>query len=681
MNNVSTHNIFDYYNDKLCVYANWLTDNNRIISKSNYKYLLHTKKELKSERTARGLGNYALISYDSIPERFKLRIKEFLGGNPYDLYKGHWFERYLAPSAEINEFFAQYTYGDNAKTLPHSYQKTLQTQAMFMNAIHVVKKEKRGMKRLIPMSGGEKFIFWERMSEIVNGFAVKYAHKLPAKHGSLRNKYDKFRKGGPVTLISGKYGKKNAQKVTADMERLLMGLFMGDSKPYKYWVVKWYKRFLQGKETMFDAKTAEIFNPEDFAYVSDATIINLFNTIDNKITAERKRNDRLYYDSKHRPHKMYHEPQYSLSLLSLDDSDSQATLTDGKHPKRYIAYDRKAGAVVGWAVSRDKNSDLFFDMLYNMFRNLHAWNLGMPMEIQVEHHLVSQHKEKLEKLFPYVTFANPGVAREKYAEPMNRVLKYGFEKLEHQVGRHYAKNETNRMKEKKYWDENGMQSKEYKYGMKEYRKLFAKIVAKFNKALHHNQKEHTGLSRLDVLLQNANPEIQKLPRHTICRQIGHPVKTSIRFNQYVVANKVNYWLESPELLKYLEPNNYKVTAYYLPELDGTTDEVFLYQNDKYIGRATDMPTINPAKAERTEDDAKAEAKQEEYLEAFYKQEKEKRESIPKVGRFSNKVVVEQENKNADIIKVPKVKEKSFEDILAEAEADAEFAEVQAEYDL
>ena len=86
------------------------------------------------------------------------------------------------------------------------------------------------------------------------------------------------------------------------------------------------------------------------------------------------------------------------------------------------------------------------------------------------------------------------------------------------------------------------------------------------------------------------------------RYIGERVSTSIRRNSTVRVCHEDWWLSSPNILEKLEPNNYKVTAYYLPDESGAPTEVYIFQDDRYIDRVEKVQTYNRVMAEQTEED-------------------------------------------------------------------------------
>ena len=64
-------------------------------------------------------------------------------------------------------------------------------------------------------------------------------------------------------------------------------------------------------------------------------------------------------------------------------------------------------------------------------------------------------------------------------------------------------------------------------------------------------------------------------------------------------------LNGAYIIEKLEPRNYKVDAYYLPDADGTINEVYIYQNGRYIATCKPVARYNENTAEQTEYDKAA----------------------------------------------------------------------------
>ena len=139
------------------------------------------------------------------------------------------------------------------------------------------------------------------------------------------------------------------------------------------------------------------------------------------------------------------------------------------------------------------------------------------------------------------------------------------------------------------------------------------------------------MSRWDVLVARLNPTLRPLDKLTLSRYIGERVETSIRRNSTVKVAYENWWISGPEVLERLAPNNYKVTAYYLPDEEGKPTDVFIYQGDKYIDKLMPITTYNRVMSEQTAEDKEAFIEQRKYVARFDKYLRNN--AIVKVGKM------------------------------------------------
>ena len=110
------------------------------------------------------------------------------------------------------------------------------------------------------------------------------------------------------------------------------------------------------------------------------------------------------------------------------------------------------------------------------------------------------------------------------------------------------------------------------------------------------------MTRWDVLQERINPNLKPLDKLTLARYIGERVETSIRRNSTVRVAYEDWWLSDTSVLEKLRPNDYQVTAYYMPDEEGKPTEVYIFQGDKYIDQVERVQTYNRVMAEQTEDD-------------------------------------------------------------------------------
>jgi hypothetical protein len=399
-----------------------------------------------------------------------------------------------------------------------------------------------------------------------------------------------------------------------------------------------YLAFLGGAIQVVNTKTGELYNRLDFynedgtpIMISEATVWNYINDPKNRILVDKYRSGGLEFNNIHRPHHHRHAPNFSLSKISMDDRDLPRKLHDGGRVKSYLSYEVLSGAVIGIAYARKKDKQLFINCMRNMFQFLHQNDMGMPLEVEVEHHLVNSYKDdlmKAEVVFPFVRWCNPGNSQEKHAEHFNKAKKYGYEKrYQDGIGRWYAKLEANRTIQNKVFDED---NDNYKSKTYEFDQLIAddlESIEAYNNGLHPNQKKYKGLSRLEVLKANLNPDLATLKPYLLARYIGNSVDTSIRRSQYVTVNYTKYQLPAPEVMQQLLPNNYEVTAYWLPKANGSVPEIYIYQGVTFICKCDSIATYNTSSAEQTKLDKQAYQNQSTYVRKFDEMVKTGREEL------------------------------------------------------
>ncbi len=265
-----------------------------------------------------------------------------------------------------------------------------------------------------------------------------------------------------------------------------------------------------------------------------------------------------------------------------------------------------------------------------MFRRMFASGAPIPGEIELEHHLMSDIKDELELMFPFVHFCVPGNSQEKEAEHLNRSKKYGVEKKAHVgVGRWWA-SPAFRVRAKKEHDQ-------YVESEFSYETLVADDLADiriYNSLPHPRKKTFEGMTRMQVLQNCINPNLESIGegrKAVICRHIGYHTKTSVRRSMYAVVKGQKYRLSSPEIISKLSSGNLNVDAYWLNDLEGNIKDIYIYQDDRFVDRCHLIDTYNSARVEWTEQDASSYAVQGAYVGQFRAMAKSSKRDIPKVG--------------------------------------------------
>lgn len=604
-----------------------------ILSVPNYKKLA-AKKEINVVRPGKGLGSYALVEIATMPLRFQERIKLKYGDMKEDIIR-NWLGSHYHIDAKAREFYTRFRF-DNGDALPPEHIQEYTVNASVIEAVMRAMEDATFMRKT--MKAGP--VNWGELAGAISYYQAEFGHTLPVSSNRFKKRVNDFKANGYESLISRKFMNQNRRKVTYDIERLLLSIDAQPEQPFNTTVWEQYNLFVQGELELYDPETGEVLNPADFTdkdgnplVLSPATVANYLNNPKNKALRAKLHMSQWDFNNAYRPYHLRSIGEFSLSKVSLDDRDLPRPMKDGNRVKAYYAYDVVSGAVVGYAYNRYKTTELFLDCMRNMFQTLDRNGMYIPAELEVEHHLVSDFADGLMQagtVFPLIRWCNPGNSREKRAEHKNREKKYGVEKrTQVGIGRWWAKLEANRPKEEKVHDE---KNNTYKVKAYSYEELVAddiRAIQTFNAQPHPNQKRYPGMSRWDVLCAHQNPNLAPWDKAVLYRFIGQHTETTIRQNTYCTVMYNQYGLPSPEIIEKLEPRNYKVDAYYLPDADGTINEVYIYQNGRYIATCKPVARYNENTAEQTEYDKAAYTEQSKYVAQFDKMMKDGK--IKRVG--------------------------------------------------
>lgn len=473
------------------------------------------------------------------------------------------------------------------------------------------------------------------------GAAYGYGIGAYTNTRSLERAFRRYLEEGFASLISGNVGGDNARKVSRKVENLILALWRTNDKPFVARVHELYNEFISGTRELFDTETGEAYDPKEtdaegrpiFVELSQATIWNYLKDVVNTTAVYADRNGHFDYQNALRPKHHRKVGQYSLSKISMDDvALSRKAKVAGKDVwvYKYIAVDVVSGYYFRPAYIIGKPTErTVYESMRNVFCEL--WSLGLPMpaELEVEHHLMSN-IPWLQDAFSFVRFCQSPT--EKRAEHNIRSLKWGTAKdMGHTRGRWYAKHEAYRAVRNKV-------EGDYVEPAYDPMQIIADDLAdieRHNNELHPRQKTYPGMTRRDVLMKQVNPDLKPMDMAYLMQWIGNMTETSIRNNDWVQVDNAGFELKDFGSLNRLKPNNYRVTAYWLPGADERVETVYLYQDGVYIGEAENREkwAYNECEAERTDADNAAMLHQQKRVAKFDKWVKERRAELPKVGHM------------------------------------------------
>lgn len=611
----------EYYEGRLCVSYQELVGSG-IMSAANYKQTAARGKMHVMRRGGGAAGNYALIAVDSLPLAYKEKVHALYPDGDLTHLKGWVCSNYEIDQAAVAFFHDREKAGVDLR--PGKIREYVTNASVLNCCIKLYNRAATAQK----IFGGK--YNWEEMAQAIEALRGEYGHTLPASTLRFRKKVNEYKNQGYGCLISGKFGNQNKRKVDYKTKLLICGLAVLPNKPFGSNIHEMYISFVCGELDVYDPKTGELFNPDDFTdkngdpkELSESTIRNVLNDPAVKLLIEKSLSSWSTFMHEQMPYMHRHSGRFSLSQITMDDVDLTRKLKDTKQRVHaYYAYDVVSQCVIGASYARKKDEQLVVDCFRDMFRLIarHGW--GIPAGIEVENHLMSQYKEgflKAEEVFQFVRFCAPLNSQEKYAEPLNGAKKRSVIHKNHEgIGRFYGKGKW-RQEYKKISDETNelYEDKEY-FSWEQLVADDRKDNEEWNNTLHPNQKMYPGMTRWEVLEANINPSLLPYDARTLAYHIGERVDTSIRRNSTVRVAHDDWWLSSTSVLERLEPNNYKVTACYLPDDEGAPQEVFIYQGCKYIDTVEKVKTYSRVMAEQTEEDKAAFVAQQKKIAKFNK---------------------------------------------------------------
>lgn len=612
----------EFFDNKLCISVRELEADG--ILTQDYCRQLAARNRLKMARSGGGKGNYALVVVDSLPTEYQDQVNEKHPGGVAILLRGWIISNYELDQAAV-AFFMDWAARQSSDKASDELARKYAVNASVLNTCIRLYNRSRDYRKLM----GEKYD-WSMMAATIETLREEFGHDLPASTLRFRKKVNEYKQYGYECLISGKFGNQIARKVDHKTERLICSIAVLPNKPFNSNVHEMYMSFVCGELDVYDLSTGEIYNPDDFTdkngdpkELSESTIRNVLNKPSNKLLVEHALSSYTTFMHEQMPHVHRHNGEFSLSQITMDDVDLTRKLKDTKQRVHaYYAYDVVSQCVVGASYGRKKDQMLVVDCFRDMFRLIERNGWGIPAGIEVENHLMSEYKEGFLQAgvaFNFVHFCAPQNSQEKYAEPLNGAKKRSVIHKNHAgIGRFYGKGKW-RTEYKKVSDEfnDTYEDREY-FSFEQLVADDRRDSAEWNNTLHPNQKKYPGMTRWQVLMANINPTLHKYDKLTLSRFIGERVETSIRRNSTVRVAYEDWWLSDTSVLERLQPNDYKVTAYYLPDEEGKPTDVYIFQGDRYIDKVEKVETYNRVLAEQTEEDVVNYIEQQKKISSFGK---------------------------------------------------------------
>ena len=245
----------EYYEGRLCVSYQELVGSG-IMSAANYKQTAARGKMHVMRRGGGAAGNYALIAVDSLPLAYKEKVHALYPDGDLTHLKG-----WVCSNYEIDQAAVAF-YHDREKTgvdlRPGKIREYVTNASVLNCCIKLYNRAATAQK----IFGGK--YNWEEMAQTIEALRGEYGHTLPASTLRFRKKVNEYKSQGYGCLISGKFGNQNKRKVDYKTKLLICGLAVLPNKPFGSNIHEMYISFVCGELDVYDPKTGELFNPDDF---------------------------------------------------------------------------------------------------------------------------------------------------------------------------------------------------------------------------------------------------------------------------------------------------------------------------------------------------------------------------------------------------------------------------------
>ena len=213
----------EFYKRILCVTFEELTggDNPVITPQTLMKNV--QRGNIQCARQGKGEGNYALYVYSSLPVKYKMKF-EAKYGKPEDVLKAQELKDTVCMDEKAREFYEAFEYDLNGvqttltDKLKEEYTVNASVLGMLWNRMNELTSTSNAL------GNGRRSDLWDIVFAQSEKLREVTGHTLPKNLARLKDKMNRYKKDGYMSVISGKVGNKNTLKITEDAGRRLIAL-------------------------------------------------------------------------------------------------------------------------------------------------------------------------------------------------------------------------------------------------------------------------------------------------------------------------------------------------------------------------------------------------------------------------------------------------------------------------
>lgn len=212
----------EYFNKILCVTYAELTGGTEAVIKPGTLRQNMSRGNIASVHRGGGEGGQALYAWSSLPAKYKERFVAKYG-DPEQKMKEAMTKDRIRLDGEARMWYEAFTYEKNGQE-EHLTEKLIDEytiNASVLKELLCMMSQRRAIRQSL---NGSMAGVWEVIYQSSETMREEYGHTLPQNAARLKAKLKSFKTNGYGSLISGKIGNRNTQKITDEFGQLLIAL-------------------------------------------------------------------------------------------------------------------------------------------------------------------------------------------------------------------------------------------------------------------------------------------------------------------------------------------------------------------------------------------------------------------------------------------------------------------------
>ena len=212
----------EYFNKILCVTSQELTEGSNPVFNAGTLNVYASKGKIVRVHRYGGEGGYVIYAWSSLPNKYKERYMERYG-DPEELMKAAMTENRVCLDGEARSWYENFCYEKNGQE-EHLTEKLIEEYTINASVLKELLRLMAQRRALRQSLNGSTAGAWDVVYRSSEAMRDEYGHTLPQNMVRLKSKLKAFKADGYGSLISGKVGNRNTQKITEAFGLLLIAL-------------------------------------------------------------------------------------------------------------------------------------------------------------------------------------------------------------------------------------------------------------------------------------------------------------------------------------------------------------------------------------------------------------------------------------------------------------------------